>query len=336
MRPPAPPRAATTPRPAPSRSTEAQASPAEPSERTETTSRAVEPASAGRTGSEDGLAPVNLRLRERVAEQRAARRRLGWRRALLAVLAAAAAAGLVWLVYFSSVLALRPEQVRVSGAGLFVDAEQVAEHGRAWADTPLARVDVGQVHEQVAALAPVASVDVRRAWPHGLSILVQERTALATAIVGAERLVLDVEGVRLALVSEQDWLAAQEQLAGQEAGEDAVDAEQLDAPETTIDATTLVGLPVVELSGSSEIDGPVLAALEVIDSLPPDVLALVERVSAASANAVRLHLVDGVTVEWGSPLEAELKAAVLGALLQVEAAVYDVSAPAAPITRDEP
>jgi cell division protein FtsQ len=47
---------------------------------------------------------------------------------------------------------------------------------------------------------------------------------------------------------------------------------------------------------------------------------------------VRLELLDGAQVVWGSASDNELKAAVLATLLQVGASTYDVSTPETPIT----
>ena len=54
---------------------------------------------------------------------------------------------------------------------------------------------------------------------------------------------------------------------------------------------------------------------------------------AEAVDAITISLTDDRTVLWGSAEESELKSEVLGTLLQMEARVYDVSAPLYPTTR---
>ncbi len=61
--------------------------------------------------------------------------------------------------------------------------------------TPLARLDTDEVADRVRALPSVASVDVRRSWPHTLVIEVTERTPVAVVAATDGFVVLDASGV---------------------------------------------------------------------------------------------------------------------------------------------
>lgn len=87
-------------------------------------------------------------------------------------------------------------------------------------------------------------------------------------------------------------------------------------------------LPVIKAST----DTGRQTALEVLRSLPADLLADVRRAAAKTRDDVALVLRDGAKVRWGSVEDADLKARVLAGLVAVEATTYDVSAPLLPTT----
>ena len=90
-------------------------------------------------------------------------------------------------------------------------------------------------------------------------------------------------------------------------------------------------LPAVTTPGGGDAEA-LLAALRVLDALPPDVRAKVRQVSATSPDDVRLRLSRERTVVWGSDERNARKSAVLEVLLTRKARVYDVSAPDIPTT----
>ena len=167
------------------------------------------------------------------------------------------------------------------------------------AGTPLARVDLGEVEERVEALAGVADATVLRGWPHTLRIVVSERVAAAVVAEpdGSWRLI-DVEG--------RAFGAATAPPAG---------------------AVRVAGEPGRELD-----DGQLRAAAAVAASLPGDLAGQVAAVDPKSADDVRLALIGGAEVRWGSPAEPAPKAAILRVLIQRPAEVYDVSTPRTPTT----
>ncbi len=142
---------------------------------------------------------------------------------------------------------------------------------------PLARISTAIVAERVRSIPSVARVSVRRDWPDTVVIEIVERNRLAVVKQGNQFGVLDVDGTVFETSKKRP-----------------------------------VGLPTM----TGEPGPGRLAALEVLQQLPPDVLARVESVSADGPEAVVLTMEGGVKVMWGSPVDSPLKADVLRLLLQ--------------------
>lgn len=111
-------------------------------------------------------------------------------RALLIVLTVLALAGVVWLVFFSSLLAVK--SVRVVGAE-GVQADQVLAAAAVPIGTPLVRLDTTAAQASVLALPWVSAVEVRRGWPNEVVLAVTARIPIA-ALAGSA-LEVDAEGV---------------------------------------------------------------------------------------------------------------------------------------------
>jgi len=106
--------------------------------------------------------------------------------------AVALAAAAVWVVWFSSLLAVK--EVRVVGA-VNVSADSVRQAAAIPSGIPLARVGTGGIVTRVEALPRVASVEVRRGWPNVL-VVVTERQPLAVTRDGNGWTYLDASGAR--------------------------------------------------------------------------------------------------------------------------------------------
>lgn len=160
---------------------------------------------------------------------------------------------------------------------------------------PIARVDTASVAQRVTDIPWVKSVDVRRGWPYEIVIAVAEREAIARTMIAGEAQGVDPEGI--------------------------------------------VFTPQAPLSDDLVVvtaDGPALvASVQVLAGLPPEIKERVTRVAATTRDDVRLHLKSGSIVRWGSAQEPDFKAKVLLALLPRRARVYDVSAPQLPTTLQE-
>lgn len=215
---------------------------------------------------------------------------------LIGVGIAAAAAGLGWLVFVSPVLGVH--SVRVDGPPS-IGEDRVREEAGLRAGEPLARLDAEGIAERIEELPRVADAEVHRDWPRGVRLEVRERTAVAVVADGGGFRGVDIEGV--------DFRSYDERPAD---------------------------VPVITLRGSAADDREEALgeAASVVGALDTALAERVRRVEVASTDSIELLLGNGDRVRWGSADESERKSEVLGALLEVPAGVYDVTAPEHPAT----
>ncbi|MGZ4436192.1 MAG: cell division protein FtsQ/DivIB [Nocardioides sp.] len=232
--------------------------------------------------------------RKRFARRQWARRWLAWRRVAVAVLLLGAIGAGVWLVFFSSVLAV--SGVRVEGTEV-LDPRLVRRVAAVPTGTPLATVDLGAIAARVEGIAGVESVDVSRSWPDKVRVLVRERTAVAVVERDGRLRGLDENGVLF-----RSYLSRPHDL------------------------------PVIRMSAHTHADALAEAA-RVAGSLPADLAARVSYVEVRTLDTISLRLRDGRDVLWGSADGSEEKARVLAVLLHQRATFYDVSVPGQPVIR---
>jgi cell division protein FtsQ len=210
------------------------------------------------------------------------------RRILVLLVFAGMVGAAVWLVFLSPFLLI--ESVEVEGNDS-VSAQRVL----AVADVPLgeqmARLHLDEVRARVAGLPPVEEVEVRRSWPHVVTISVAERTAVAVVERRTSYDLVDAHGVLFREVS------------GPRAG-----------------------LPTI----MTEDRRAAAEAAEVVASMPDDLAERVEQVEATTMDSITLHLRGDRDVVWGSADQSQRKAEVLAVLIGQEGRVLDVSVPAAP------
>jgi cell division protein FtsQ len=233
--------------------------------------------------------------RKKFLRRQRARRWLVWRRILAVLVAVALVGGLVWLFFFSSVLAVKGAEVR----GVEVlSASEVEDVADVPLGVPLATVDLTAVEARVEGLAAVSSAEASRAWPDHVRIDVTEREAVAVVSWEGQWRGLDETGVLFRTYPEQP-----------------------------------AGLPEVTMSAATPVEALAEAAA-VVQALPGDLLARVDHLEVGSIDRITLELTGGSTVVWGSADESGDKAAVLEVLLHQEAKVYDVTAPGRPTIRN--
>ncbi len=263
-----------------------------------------------------GAAPPSIAPRDRVvveqaaqrfAERAQARRRVTRRKVATVAAVVVGVVLLGWVAFFSPVLGLDADQVDVVGAdggtmptdGV-VSSDDVRAVVARRGGEPLLRLDTGALRTELLAVHGVKDVRVARDWPRGLTVTVTPRLPVAAVPVGEQVALLDADGVRLRT--------------------------EAAAPE---------GLPVVE--APLDDTRALLAALTVVDALPPDQASQVATVAAPTQDTVTLTLADGVQVLWGSAEDNALKARVLATLRSDETladvATIDVSAPQMPVLR---
>lgn len=227
--------------------------------------------------------------------RRQAQRRRATRNGVAVATATTVVGGAVWVALYSPVL--RTTDVTVEGTSR-LPAAQVLAAAHVPLGGSLLQVPTGRIRARVAALPPVASVRIRRTWPHRVTIDVTERVPVASVATPTGQLLVDREGMPFAA--------------------DATGPALLDLR---------VPDPVV-----GHVDPAASAALDVYEALPPAVAADVRWVAAASPDGVSFGLRSGATVRWGSPGATQQKLAVLVALMRTHARVYDVSTPDVPVT----
>ena len=232
--------------------------------------------------------------RKRFVRRQWARRWLAWRSIALALVVLAATGFGVWLVFFSSTLAVKG--VRVEGTGV-LDPRQVRRAAAVPTGTPLATVDLAAIAARVEKLPAVASVDVSRSWPDKVRVLVRERQAVAVVERDVRLEGLDADGVVF-----RDYLSRPRDL------------------------------PVIRMSAGTRADALAEAA-RVAGALPPGIAARVSYVRVRTLDTISLVLRNGRTVLWGSADASAEKAKVLTVLLRQRASLYDVSVPGQPVIR---
>jgi cell division protein FtsQ len=234
-----------------------------------------------------------------IASRDFARRRWGQRlrrlRPLLYVVLVLALVGTgVWLVLFSSVVTVR--DVSVSGNTSLTSA-RIEKVARAPIGHQLARVDLAAIQARVETLPAVKSVSVSRSWPHTIAIDVTERTPVAVVDRGAGLQAVDDDGVLFGSYARR--------------------------PDD---------LPLVHTA--ADVKSEALAeAARVVTSLRPDIAAKVDSVDVETVDRIKLRLLGGRTVMWGSAEDSAQKAEVLAVLLEQKADQIDVSVPGRPTTR---
>ena len=253
----------------------------------------VSPGASG-SAARPGAASSPQREQDRFRRRSRARRWRTVRRVLLAVAAVALVAAGVWLVFFSSVLAVTGVQVR--GTDVLSDA-RVKAVAKVPHDVPLATVDLSAIQARVEDLAPVRSAEVSRSWPHSVVITVHEREAVAFVARDGSYRGVDDSGVLF-----RDY-----------------PARPTDLPEIQMQPTT----PVDALTEGAA----------VVAAMPPQLVAKVAYVDVRSIDNITLHLKNGATVTWGSADQSTDKAQVLAVLLAQKAKEYDVTAPGHPTIR---
>lgn len=224
------------------------------------------------------------------------RRRRRWIRVVLALLVVVALGAGAWAVWFSSLLVA--QKVRVTGLEHLTE-EQVLQSADVPLNTPLARLDTEAIEQRVGELAPVRRVEVSRSWPETVVVSVTERTPSAWVTRDNRPWEVDAQGVIFL----------------------PVDSPEPGLPELRVDAE------------DADVVAAVARVAHDLRDTDPALAGQVAAIGAETQDSVELALLDGRTVVWGSAEDPGPKIRVLKVLLDVPAAVYDVSVPTRPTTR---
>jgi len=226
-----------------------------------------------------------------------------WRRVrrwLLGTFAVGVVAGLVWLVWFSTVLVAT--DVEVEGMST-LRAETIRQQADVPLGVQLARLDTVAIETRVARMERIDKVDVRRRWPNTVLVSVKERVPVGWVLSNGAIRYVDRNGIDFRTVSSEP-----ENLL-----EIRIDTEDPLVRQQALEAVTRV--------------------ITFLRSKARGIYAQIQYVSAETQDSVHLRLTEKRIVVWGSAERNEEKAVVLRPLLRVDAERYDVSAPELPTTQ---
>lgn len=216
-----------------------------------------------------------------------------WPLVLTGALLPALLGGAVWLVGFSSVLAVQ----RVEVVGLrTLEVTQVSSTAAVPLGVPLARQDLAGIAGRVAGFPQAENVVVERRWPDAVMITVTERTPVFSVRYANLYVLVDSHGIPYLTVAERP-----------------------------------AGLPLAAASKDDRASLAEIAAVS--GSLPAKLQKQVVTIRADSPYALVLVLDSGVEIAWGTAEQSELKGQVALALLKQKPDAVDVSAPHNPTIR---
>ncbi|MDT0346517.1 cell division protein FtsQ/DivIB [Streptomyces litchfieldiae] len=210
-----------------------------------------------------------------------------------------------WAAYGSDWLRIERVSVHWSGGPRNLTEEQILEAAGVSVGEPMASLDKGAIAGRLLDELPrLASVEVVRGWPHGVSLKVTERSAVVLMPNGDGYTEVDAGGVPFA-----------------ETGE----------------ARRGVPLLELELEESASLrrfgeDRIREAAVSVVTSLPGELRRDTRVVRATSYDSVTLELSGDRVVRWGSAEDSAAKAEALTAVMNAAdgARYFDVTVPSAP------
>ncbi len=211
------------------------------------------------------------------------------------LVAGAVGLGLVYWVGWQSPLTLVEHVVVDAPRGISAESIRLAS-GISPADR-VPSVDPDAVRLGIMTAIPaVADVQLDRAMPDTIRLVVTARTPLAAVDAGKGFYVMDAQGVVYDKVAKAK------------------------------------DLPVIKARTDADRE----IARGVLLAIPADLREKVSRITARSRDNVTLGLRGGATVRWGGVEDSDLKARVLAGLTAVKATKYDVSAPLLPTTSGSP
>lgn len=246
-----------------------------------------------------GATPETNELAKRRDELKKAKSRAVWTRIVLGLGVLAVIGAGVWLIFFSSVFALKTDEIDVRGTDSELPVAEVIARIEPWVGTPLPRSSLSQMESEVEKIVSVREAHIERVWPTGLTVKIEMRTATMTEQRDDAWVLLDSEGVELSEVHERPTdLPAIEITADDQAGRHAA----------------------IEMANS---------VLNELDSV------LTEQIDAyvSDGYALEMRTVNGALIKWGDDTQTDLKSrTVLVLLEQRPSSVYDVSTPTRPVT----
>ena len=250
--------------------------------------------------------PKVVDFSERSKERERANLRMTLIRVLIGVASVAAAVGLVWLLFFSTVFRLESNAVHVSGANEWVSEQTVHYIASKQVGKSLFLVSADDVAKQLKAIPGVSEADVSKKLPKSLLVKVKAQRPAAMLKTGDTLTAVDAQARVL----------------------------------NSVTGANVDGIPVIEVKDveTSLKNRSVKEALTILGSLPESMRQSITKVTAATQDSIAITLSDGHVVVWGDSSQLKLKKAVVDKILHDPNVIgnkmqVDVSAPLKPIIK---
>lgn len=227
-------------------------------------------------------------------------RRTGRLRTIVLLVGSIMVAGLVvWIAFFSALFALDPSQVKVTGGNERFTNEQAQSMLAAHAPTPITRLSTQSLAQELLEHPQVKGARVTRDWPTGLSVTLETRQPRFVQQTDQGYVLVDEEGIDLGVTPEKP------------------------------------DLPVVVLPEDPGMRAQAAQDIAFVSGLLPEGLRVNVSEWRSEAHQISMKFTDGRIARWGTREDSEIKAKVLGLLIEQRfAQVYDVSSPTKPTTSD--
>jgi len=238
-------------------------------------------------------------LSEKIRTRKRAERRRFARRIMILVGIVALIAGAGWVLFYSSLFAVKAENISVTvddPSGL-VDEARVTEIVAQSEGTPVLRLNSGELEGTLESIPEIESATVAGAFPTGIDVSITAREAVAC--VGSADSCVGI----------------------------AADATQLEITDELRGSLPRLTIDLDSERAEQHLDGLLLA----LDSLPDSVRAQVDSVSVSSSGLIEFDTGEA-TIKWGASEQNEKKARIIEILLTESARTYDVTVPDAPVT----
>lgn len=189
---------------------------------------------------------------------------------------------------------LAAKQVRVSGTEITTE-EQIIAAAQVPLGLPLVRTNLDEIADRILQIRAVKKVSVSRSWPSTVGVEVSERVRVYQWEDSGSYQWVDEDGVAFHSTSERvDGVVAHAAVS---------------------DKRLLKDIAVV------------------VTALPKDLSSHIIDIVASSPDQIILRLDQGKQVIWGSAEQSNLKAQVLGQVIEMKATIFDVSSPGNPAVR---
>ena len=246
----------------------------------------------------------------RQKEQRKANTRRIAARVAVACAALVAVVALIWLLFFSPVLRLEPNNISASGANEWVSNEQIMAIAKRQAGKSLLLVSDGAVEQQLSQIPGVSSATAEKKFPNGLhvSVTAQRPAAMLKEPSGSTLTAVDSKARKLNAVNGS--------------------------------AQSVQGIPVIEVDnvGKALSRRAVQSALVILDALPESMRNAIVKVQANTQDSITTQLDNGISIVWGDDSDLKLKMAIVDKIMNDPNVIGDkkqinVSATARPIIK---